>query len=350
MRYLLNSRSTGAVGSGCWAADRPPRERRRPVLDLRGTNVLLTGASSGVGRALAKRVADRGARLAIAARREDLLEGLADQVERAGATRPVVLPTDLSRPGEAARLAGRALGELGDVDVLVDNAGSSVQGLGSAVADADAAREVFEVNVWSPLALVAALVPRMRARGSGSVVNVTSLAYVSPFPRLGHYCASKGALAVATEALRLELRGSGVAISEIALGPVDTASSYENRLLPGVDRWLDRTKPGSADAAAKRIVTAIERGRERVVHPRRLGIAHALPGLGRRFSARLSDRVEEDDPTVRRGGSQGDEAIRAAREEWQARARDPAGSDGPEVSPAARVGHGYPHRAPRPRG
>ncbi len=294
-------------------------------MDLRGSNVLLTGASSGIGRALAKRMADRGARLAIVARREELLEGLADEVDRAGGVRPVVLPADLSRPGEAAALASRALGELGDVDVLVNNAGASVQGLVWAVADAGAAREVFEVNVWSPLALVAALVPRMRAHGSGGVVNVTSLAYVSPFPRLGQYCASKGALAVATEALRLELRGSGVCITEIALGPVDTASSYENRLLPGVDRWLDRTKPGSADTAAKRIVTAIERGRERAVHPRRLGIARVLPVLGRRFSARLSDLVDEDDPTVRRGGSQGDQAIRDARKEWQSRARDRAG-------------------------
>ena len=301
-------------------------------MDLRGSNVLLTGGSSGIGRALAKRLADRGARLAIAARREDLLKGLADEVERAGGARPAVLPTDLSRAGEAANLAGRALAELGDVDVLLNNAGSSVQGLAWAVADADAAREVFEVNLWSPLALVGALVPRMRARGSGSVVNVTSLAYVSPFPRLGQYSASKGALAVATEALRLELRGSGVCVTEIALGPVDTASSYENRILPGVDRWLDRTKPGSADAAAQRIATAIERGRERVVHPRRLGIAHALPSLGRRFSARLSDRVQEDDPTVRRGGSQGDEAVRAARAEWQPRARDAAGNDRAEVS------------------
>src|SRR5205807_10055121 len=97
--------------------------------------------------------------------------------------------------------------------------------------------EVFEVNVWSPLALAGALVPPMRSRGSGSVVNVTSLAYVSPFPRLGQYCASKGALAVATEALRLELRGSGVSVTEIVLGPVDPASSCENRILPGVDRW-----------------------------------------------------------------------------------------------------------------
>src|SRR3989442_15590105 len=182
MNYLLNRRSTGASAPPAGRRTATPCEEATS-LDLKGTKVLLTGASSGVGRALAKRVADRGARLAIAARREDLLEGLADEVERAGATRPVVLPTDLSRPGEAARLAGRALGELGDVDVLVNNAGSSVQGLVGAVADADAARQVFEVNVWSSLALVAALVPRMRARGSGSVVNVTSLAYVSPFPR-----------------------------------------------------------------------------------------------------------------------------------------------------------------------
>jgi short-subunit dehydrogenase len=286
-------------------------------LDLKGSRVLVTGASSGIGRALAKRMADRGAVLAIAARRVDLLDALAGEIERAGGARPTTLAADLSRSGEAATLAGRARAALGDVDILVNNAGSSVQGLVWAVGDADAAREVFEVNVWSPLALVAALTPGMRERGSGSVINVTSLAYVSPFPRLGQYCASKGALAVATEALRLELRGSGVCVTEITLGPVDTASSYENRLLPGADRWLDRTRPGSADAAAQRILEAIEHGRERVVHPRRLGIAHALPGLGRRFAARLSDRVEGDDPTVRRGGSHGDEAIRAAREEWR---------------------------------
>src|SRR5947208_16807774 len=113
MEYLLNRSSTGVARA---AADNGPAVWREEAtsLDLRGSNVLLTGASSGVGRALAKRMADRGARLAIAARRKELLEELADEVERTGATRPAVLPTDLSRPGDSASLASRALGELGD--------------------------------------------------------------------------------------------------------------------------------------------------------------------------------------------------------------------------------------------
>src|SRR2546421_10087071 len=118
MQYLLNSRSTGAGGSAA------PREEESS-LDLKGPTVLLTGASSGIGRALAKRVADRGARLAIAARREDLLDGLADELEQAGGTRPAGLPTDLSRPREAPTLARRAPGALRDVGVLGHNARSS---------------------------------------------------------------------------------------------------------------------------------------------------------------------------------------------------------------------------------
>src|SRR5207247_7538857 len=146
----------------------------------------------------------------------------------AGAARPTILPADLARRGEAEALAARALEGLGRVDVLVNDAGAGLQALQWVAGEREEARELVEVNYWSPLALTRALVPGLRQRGRGAVVNVTSMVQVSPFPGLGHYCASKAALALATQTLRLELRGSGVRVIEAPLGVVDTPASYEN--------------------------------------------------------------------------------------------------------------------------
>src|SRR4051812_46082892 len=168
-----------------------------------GKTVLLTGASGAIGSEVARRLASEGARLAISGRREQRLEELADEIAGSGATRPVALAADLGRRGEAARLAERALAELGRVDVLINNAGSSVQGLTWVVGDRDEAREVLETNLWSPLALAATLAPPMVERGAGAIVNVGSMARVAPFPHLGHYSSSRAALAIATETMHV---------------------------------------------------------------------------------------------------------------------------------------------------
>jgi short-subunit dehydrogenase len=292
-----------------------------------GSAVLLTGASSGIGRELALALAARGARLAIAARRVALLEKLADEIGGRGRPRPVVLEADLARRGAAAALAEEARSALGRVDVLVNNAGGGVGGSQWAVGDADAAREAFEVNLWSPLALVQALVPAMRQRRRGAVVNVTSISQVSTWPVFGAYAATKAALALATETLRLELLGSGVHVLEAIPGPVDTAVQAETRLVPGIERMLDRVPLGDAATMARSIVRALERGRGHVVYPRRAALAHLLPALARASNRRLAARVaRETDPavmelvlsTVVRTGSMGDDAPRMAREAWEA--------------------------------
>jgi short-subunit dehydrogenase len=278
--------------------------------------ILITGASSGIGRALAIQLAGRGHRLAITARRQERLDGAADDIEAAGHPRPATIVADLADRGQAERLASEAVRALGGVDVLVNNAASQVQGLLAQVGDGDDGRGVFEANVWSPLALIAALVPEMVGRRRGTVVNVSSLAHISPYPALGHYCASKGALTAATETLRLEVERHGVTVLEVALGPVDTPGSFQNRLLPGGDQWLDRTRPGSATTAARRIADAIESGSSRLVHPRGLGAVHALPGLGRRYARRMSRRIDLDVVPVRAAGAP---EIEAARAEWEDR-------------------------------
>src|SRR5215210_495970 len=175
----------------------------------RARSVLLTGAS-GIGAEVARRLAANGAALVLSGRRGERLDRLAAELEEAGHGSPGVVTADLGRRGEAARLAEDALEERGRVDVLVNNAGTSMQGLGWVVGDRDEARAVFEANLWSPLALIAALVPGMVERGDGAVVNVGSMARVSPFPHLGTYSASRAAIAHATQVLDIELRPRGV--------------------------------------------------------------------------------------------------------------------------------------------
>jgi uncharacterized protein len=230
-----------------------------------------------------------------------------------------VLPADLSVRGEAAALAERAADALGGVDVLVNNAGVGVGGTQWRVADRDEGREMLETNLWSPLALVGALVPAMRERDSGAVVNVTSMSQVMTWGGMGHYSFSKAALASATETLRLELAGTGVHVLEVVAGPTDTAVQGESRLVPGFADVTRRAPLGSPDRLARLVVRALERGRGRIVYPRSLAPFYSLPFLVRRSMPRMARRyaAAADDERVVRAGSLGDEEARAAREEWE---------------------------------
>jgi uncharacterized protein len=284
--------------------------------------VLLTGASSGIGSELAREMAGRGDRLAIAARRRDRLEALAEELT----PRPLVFEVDLGERGAAERLGEEAQEALGGIDVLVNNAGGGVGGRIATLGDRDEAREAFEVNYWSPLALVRTVVPAMIERGSGVVVNVTSVAQVNTWPGFGAYAATKGALGVATETLRLELIGTGVHVLEAVPGPVDTAVQGETRLAPGIERMLDRVPLGDARECARAIARAIDDKRAQVVYPKRAAIALHAPSLARWDTRRTAAKVFRAlDPAVREGleglvvrtGSHGDELAVAAREEWE---------------------------------
>ena len=305
--------------------------------DFAGSHVLLTGASSGIGRELAKELASRGARLALTARRRPLLESLAEEISARGWAKPAVAEADLSQRDAAQALAAQAERELGHIDVLVNNAGAGAGGRTCAIGDRDEAREAFETNYWSPLALIKALVPAMEKRGHGAVVNVTSMAQISTWPGFGAYAATKAALAIATETLAMELVDSQVHVLEVIPGPVDTAVQGETRLAPGIERMLNRTPLGDPAALARLIADALERGRTRLIYPRRARLGYALPTLARWDARRLAAHVakETDEATrtalqglVIRTGSRGDDIARQARQAWEReRGRTPASDE-----------------------
>jgi short-subunit dehydrogenase len=229
---------------------------------------LITGASSGIGWALAKAFAAEGSQLAVVARRRERLDLIADQVAAVSGGRPLVVPADLSVRGAAAEVADRVLRKWTGVDVLVNNAGGAVGGSLWAVADGDEARSDFEVDFWSPLALIGAIVPGMRTRGHGAVVNVTSIRQVVAWPSFGQNSAAQAALAMATETLRLELDRFGVNVLEVIPGPIETPVQGPTRLMPGiVDAVHGRLGMATPEELATLIVQAVKQGSDRVFCP-----------------------------------------------------------------------------------
>jgi uncharacterized protein len=258
---------------------------------ISGWRGLLTGASSGVGRELALELARQGMRLVLAARRVDALDLVAAEIVASGGFKPLVVPTDLSHRGEAANLGATALDFLGDVDVLINNAGTMIGATQWESGDSTRARELFETNYWSPLALVRTLAPKMTAKGRGVIVNVSSLAPATPLKRLGYYGASKAALTTATDTLSLEMRSFGISVVQVILGPVDTpllAEATHGSGTGSIARWLPSGDPA---VAAERIAQAVGRPRDRVFYPRTIRVVLGFPSIGRLTTKFVPQRI-----------------------------------------------------------
>jgi NAD(P)-dependent dehydrogenase (short-subunit alcohol dehydrogenase family) len=257
--------------------------------ELSDQRVLITGASSGIGWALARAFAREGARLGLIARRRERLKRLADAIEAHGIARPVLQPADLSTRGAAASAAEAIREELGGIDVLVNNAGGAVGGSVWAVADGDAARANFEVDFWSPLALIGALVPEMRKRGRGCIVNVTSLRQILTWPSFGQNSAAQAALAQATETLRLELSRDGVHVVEVIPGPIETPAQGPTTLLPGITEAIhDRLGTATPEEISEQILAAVTGQHERVFCPESARSVYENPVQAR---AQIADDV-----------------------------------------------------------
>lgn len=185
--------------------------------------VLITGASSGIGRALAVELAQRGAKLGLVARRKEILDELvADlQTKRTDSSGLVALAADVKDRDSMRAAAEDLYSRLGQVDVLIANAGIGVTNDGAEL-DAGKLADVIDVNVIGAANSAAAVVPEMVARGSGHLVVISSLAAYRGLPKSGAYCASKAAVSALFESLRLDLNPRGIDVTIIHPGFIRT--------------------------------------------------------------------------------------------------------------------------------
>lgn len=205
---------------------------------LDGQAALVTGASRGIGAAIARALDRAGARVALAARSREGLEAVAAGL----AHDPVVLVADLAEPEAPSALAAETLAALGGVDVLVNNAAAAHRSPTVEI-DADIIDRLFAINVRAPLLLVAGLIPSMTERGRGSIVNLSSVSGVVGTPSRAPYAATKGALDAATRSLAIELGPAGIRVNAVAPGVVDTDLWAKNKLVPGVVEGVEAQTP-----------------------------------------------------------------------------------------------------------
>ncbi len=183
--------------------------------------VLVTGASSGIGRELAKVFAAEGCRLVLLARKRQALQALADELRQAHKTQSEVLTADLAEPASSQRVFDHLKANGTRVDVLVNNAGFGAQG-NFAHLPLERQLEMIQVNITSLTHLTRLMLPGMLERRRGGILNVASTAGFQPGPRMAVYYASKAFVLSLTEAIAEEVSGSGVTVTALCPGPTVT--------------------------------------------------------------------------------------------------------------------------------
>jgi short-subunit dehydrogenase len=266
--------------------------------------VVITGATSGIGLATARRAAQRGARVVLCSRNEPELHQTAAQIEGAGGTARAVV-ADVSRPDDVERLAQTAIEEFGTLDTWVNNAGVSFYGRLTEVALEDM-RQLFEVNFWGVVHGARAAVARLRRHG-GALINIGSIVSDRAIPLQGTYSASKHAVKGFTDALRMELEAEGAPVSVTLIKP----SAIDTPYFKHAKNYMDvEPKPPAPVYAPEVVANAILRAAEHPVRDITIGgggrflsaMGTALPRLTdiymerAMFSSQQSDLPAEQQP------------------------------------------------------
>ena len=222
--------------------------------------VLITGASDGIGASCAKLIGQRGAKLSLTA-----LPGEDFKSEESDSR--IVTPGDITSSALRANVVDRTISRFGRIDVLINNAGVGQYGYPTEV-DTEISKRMFDVNVFSALALAQLVVPHMRAKKSGTIVNIGSVGGKVSLPWAVMYCATKWALHCVDDSLHRELIGTGIRVMKVCPGIVDTR--FRDHVLAGTapGRVEDIRRVVSPDQVARAVIKGIERGKRTVFVPK----------------------------------------------------------------------------------
>ena len=264
--------TAGAIAALALLRSRPGRPPRPASPGASSATALITGASSGIGAAFARKLAALGYDLVLVARRGDRLEALAAELEAAYGIRAETLVADLTDEGDVERVAG-AIAAIPNLELLVNNAGMGAEGR-FYQADIGPQLDMIRLHVLASVRLARAALPGMVERGRGGIINVASVAGFMALPENVNYCATKGYLITFSKALQLELTGTGVRVQ--ALCPGFTHTEFHDDL-----REFDKARtPKILWMPAEAVVEASLRGLAR-------GEVVCIPGIGNRLIAAI---------------------------------------------------------------
>ena len=245
---------------------------------------MVTGASSGIGRAAAVELARRGANVVVAARRAERLDDVVRECEALG-VRATAVVADVTSRDDCRRLVEST----GDVDILVNNAGFAVF---EAIekASPDDLEAMMDTNYFGAVRCTQAVLPQMLARRSGTIVNVASIAGIMGYARMGGYCATKFAVVGFTEALRDEVIGRGVRVALVCPGTTETEffARAERGKMPGASRLIAAVTP---QRVARAIADSAEDGHYRRIVPLAAALYMRMKEIFPRFAHLLMRRV-----------------------------------------------------------
>lgn len=269
-------------------------------MQVPGSCAVITGGSSGIGAETARQLAERGAQIVLIARNTVRLEAVASRIRQAGGSAQTYA-ADLSRPGEVARVCGQVMKRHGVPDILVNNAGAGRM-TSCLETSATEAQRMMDVPYFAAFNMTRGFLPGMVERGRGRIVNLTSVGAYMAWPQACGYIAARHAIKGFSDGLAAELRGTGVGVSLVVLGTVESPYWQHN---PGSREKLPATLPRlmpvlSPEQAGAAIVEAIEKDRARVVRPPAFrwifGLEALFPGFAGRWRGRAPGKEQPHAP------------------------------------------------------
>ena len=260
-------------------------------MNLNGARVLVTGASRGIGEAIAREAAARGAKVIGVARSAGALNNVMQNING------VAFPCDLSVDSERTDLVGRLEAVHGPIDVVINNAGVDDTRMFAQASSLDVQR-VITLNQIVPIELMRQALPLMRSRGRGHVVNISSLAAAGGFAGMTLYCSSKAGLSGFHRVLRHEMKGSPVGLTIVEIGPIPTDMLASVKGLRAPEQMFSRLRrlqllpEVPRERVARAVCNAVERGTANVCLPRRAKIYPVLVGLPQQIVNLLTGSIK----------------------------------------------------------